>query len=222
LFALSEEASANGADLVIWPETAWPNRGMRRRPSDSRAIGRSARRQGVDILASSIEETEDGWYNSVSHVLRTGGFGEEYRKRRLAPFAEYLPLAPEWEQWLRQREPFSHISSFLPGEQARIFQTQNKRFAVLICFESMIPGPAADLAPEVDFLVVVTNDAPFGSEKPKEAHFRSAVLRAIQVGKPVFQAANTGVTGIVDRRGTVLSRTPPGFSGPTVQLWPSK
>ena len=222
LLGETEKAAARGARLVIWPETAWPYRGMRRRVTNTRRIGKTARRLGVDILATSIEElpgTEPpDWSNSASLVAASGKFTEHYSKRRLAPFAEYMPLPRSWAEGLRGVDPFSSISRFVPGDRPTIFTASTgQRFAVLICYESMSPAMAAEMAPQVDFLVVVTNDAPFASGLANEAHFRSAILRAIETGKPVLQAANTGVTGAVGADGQVLTRTPPGISGPSVQ-----
>lgn len=220
LLAKSEEAAAEGAELVVWPETAWPYRGMRRRVTNTRKIGKAARNLKVDILASSIEEDLDtkNWRNSVSLVRSSGQFGEHYEKRRLAPFAEYLPLPEPLQSGLRRFRPFSGISRFVPGSESVVFTTsRGHRFAVLICYESMTPAMAAQMAPLVDFLVVVTNDAPFAHSQANEAHFRSAILRAIQTERPVLQAANTGVTGIVLENGTVVARTSPGEYGPSVQ-----
>jgi apolipoprotein N-acyltransferase len=222
LLSQTKEAAAAGARLVIWPETAWPHRGMRRRVTNTRRIGLAARELGVDILATSIEEIPGqeprDWQNSASLILASGKFTDHYEKRRLAPFAEYMPLPDSWQAVLRRVRPFSYISRFVPGPGSRVFRTSTgQRFAVLICYESMTPGMAAEMAPQVDFLVVVTNDAPFDSSQANEAHFRSAVLRAVETGKPVLQAGNTGVTGAVGADGMVLVRTPPGFSGPSVQ-----
>ncbi|MCA9781236.1 MAG: apolipoprotein N-acyltransferase, partial [Candidatus Eremiobacteraeota bacterium] len=216
LFQLTEEAAGEGSKLVIWPETAWPVQGMRRRLTDTRKIGKLARRLKIEILASSIEDTEHGWFNSVSQVLPSGAFGEEYQKRRLAPFAEYIPLPESIQRTLREMEPFSYISPYLPGERDVVFQGEGYSYAVLICYESMTPWPAKE-AGEVDFLVIVTNDAPFQVEWAREAHFRSAILRAVETGRPVLQAANTGVTGVITSRGEVFSRSDPGNSGPVVK-----
>lgn len=214
LFQLTEEAAASGAQLVVWPETAWPNRGMRRRFSDSRAIGKLARRLKIQLLATSIEETDDEhWINSVSQVLPSGKFGQEYQKLRLAPFAEYIPLPESVQESLRAYQPFSYISRFVPGTRQEVMELDELRYSVLICFESQVPWPSATLAEKVDFLVVVTNDAPMVDEAPKEHHFRSAVLRAAQFQKPIFQASNNGVTGIVGCGGEVLMRSAPGFTG---------
>lgn len=222
LLEATEAAAGQGAQLVIWPETAWPYRGMRRRVTNTRKIGKTARTLKVDILASSIEEAPQhdppGWYNSVSLVRHSGRFAEHYQKTRLAPFAEYIPLPNSWQRWLRTVPPFSDISSFIPGANRALFTTSSGHsFGVMICYESMTPKLAAKLAREVDFLVVVTNDAPFRHSVPNEAHFRSAILRAVQTRRPVLQAANTGVTGAISSQGRVLARTPVGFSQPDVQ-----
>jgi apolipoprotein N-acyltransferase len=223
LLSLTEQAAGQGAELVIWPETAWPYRGLRRRVTNTRKIGKLARKLKVDILVSSIEETEPGeadseWRNSVSLVLASGRFAQHYDKRRLAPFAEHLPLPFRLQSLLRRVPPFSRISRFVPGTEPTVFQTTGgRRFAVLICYESMTPTMAAEMSEQVDFFVVVTNDAPFDHQPANEAHFRSAILRASETGKPVLQAANTGVTGVIAGGGRVLARTAKGLSGPSVQ-----
>ncbi len=222
LLQATSEAAQDGAELVIWPETAWPYRGMRRRVTNTRKIGKAARTYQIDILASSIEEVPDerdpDWVNSVSLVLSSGRFTEHYEKRRLAPFAEYMPLPRGWQPRLRAVSPFSSISRFVPGSTDVVLTTSSgHKFAVMICYESMTPRMAGHLASQVDFLVVVTNDAPFRHSQPNEAHFRSAILRAVETGKPVLQAANTGVSGAIASNGRVLLRTPVGFSGPNVQ-----
>ncbi len=223
LFQLTTEAAAESTalsetQLVIWPETAWPHQGMRKRPSDTRSIGRLARRLKIELLASSIESAPSGeWINSVSQVMPTGRFANEYQKHRLAPFAEYLPLPQEWARSIRQFRPFDQIGKFVAGDQDVVLEHNGLRYAVLVCFESMVPQPSAELAPEVDFFVVVTNDAPLIQQAPKRAHFRSAILRAAQSQKTIVQVANNGVSGIIDSHGVILRRTDPGFEG--VVLW---
>lgn len=220
LLSLTEQAKTEGAQLVLWPETAWPNRGMRHRFHDTRRIGKLARRLGISILASSIEDEDQSWYNSASLIDESGKFTQEYRKERLAPFAEYLPLPPSWEARLRTIPPFSYIGHFHPGKEHPLMSVGPYRFRVLICFESMVPGPALESNSEVDFFVVLTNDAPMIYDWPKEDHFRSAILRAAQCQKPVYQASNNGITGIVEADGSVVARTAPGDSAKRLLLSP--
>lgn len=213
-----------GAKLVIWPETAWPYRSMRRRVSQTQKLGRLARQSGVDILASSIEEIGEGgfamWENTTSLIGANGAFLDHYSKRRLAPFAEYLPVPRNFEAALRTVPLFARVSHYVSGNDSPILTTsKGLRLGILICYESMVPGPARKLASDIDLFVVVTNDAPFGDQRANEAHFRSAILRAAESGKPVIQAANNGVTGVVAPGGTVISRTNLGFDRAIIQYW---
>jgi apolipoprotein N-acyltransferase len=207
LFEMTRQARGMGAELVIWPETAWPVRGLLQSKHDAPAISDLARELQVDLLVSSIEERTDVWYNTVALVGSNGQFGAVYEKRRLLPFSEFVPVSDSWAS-----------SLYRAGSDATVFDTQGKTFSVLICFESMVPGPARDYS-ETDFLVVVTNDSETRSEFAKEAHFRSAVLRAAQERKPIYQCANNGVSGVIDHRGVVVLRTPSGFTGAKILKW---
>lgn len=219
LFHMTKEAKEMGADLVIWPETAWPVYGLRGSESDSRAVGRLASELGVDILATSVEVAPGGVYNSVSLVTPESGFEEEYRKRRLLPFSEYLPLPYPLDSLYVGVKPHMGDRQFLQGDQAVVFNHGNYSFTPLICFESMVPYTLnQELAEGIDFIVVVTNDAGLHREFPKEAHFRSAILRAAQYRRPLVQAGNTGVTAVIDSRGVVLKRTERSLHGSKILI----
>ncbi len=207
LIRATGQAAEKGADLVIWPETAWPVRGMRALPEERREVGEVARRLGVEILASSWETEPNGWSNAVTAVDSSGNSGAFQAKRRLIPFQEYLPFPQRLEGLFRARGWHRNGAHFRPGQSATVFEVAGRSCAVLICYESVVPGPARSVADKVDFLVVMTNDASLVSAWPKEAHFRSAVLRAIECRKPVLQAANNGVGGWIDERGRVVART---------------
>jgi apolipoprotein N-acyltransferase len=218
LFRLSEQARARGARLVIWPEMAWPTANLRQQVDQARQVGALARRLEIDLLASSLEKTPKGWYNSATLVTPTGRFALEYRKRRLIPVQEYLPLPKVLERLLRERGWVLSSCHYLAGEQDVVFALGPSRYAVLICYESVVPWPAVRVGDQVDFLVVMANDSRLNSEFAREAHFRSAVLRAAELRLPVFQAANDGVSGVIDHRGVVLSRTNRGFQGAAVMM----
>ena len=53
----------------------------------------------------------------------------------------------------------------------------------------------------------VTNDAWYGRSSAPHQHFAMAVFRAVENGKYLVRAANTGITAVVDPRGRVLERT---------------
>jgi apolipoprotein N-acyltransferase len=216
LLEMTEQAHDRGARMVVWPETAWPVMSLRQLPLDSRAISALARRLKVEVLVSSLEVVPEGWHNSVTQVLSSGRFAFEYHKRRLLPFEEYLPL-PGWLVGaLESRGWVPPGCHYVAGGQDVVFSTQGRRFAVMICYESTVPWAFLRLSERVDFFVVTTNDAALRSGFAREAHFRSAVLRAAQTRRPVLQVGNTGVSGLIDNRGAVVVRSDPALAGPQI------
>jgi apolipoprotein N-acyltransferase len=55
--------------------------------------------------------------------------------------------------------------------------------------------------------VTITNDAWYGTSSAAYQHWEQASLRAVEQGRYLVRAANTGITGIVDPYGQVVART---------------
>ena len=54
--------------------------------------------------------------------------------------------------------------------------------------------------------MVITNDAWFGTSSAAFQHYEMGVMRAIETGRYLVRAANTGITAAVDPYGRVLVR----------------
>ena len=200
LIEMTHRAAQGGADLIIWPETAWPVVSLLGQPHEQQAVSSLAREQKVTVVVSSLESEGSAWRNTVSQVSPEGEFEARYHKRRLVPLVENALWG------------FARSRRFLSGDAASVFVHGGLRYAPLVCYESTVPWLCQDLADQVDFFAVVTNDATLGSEFAKEAHFRSAILRAIECRRPVLQASNDGVSGVVDARGVVRQRSRRGVA----------
>ena len=61
-----------------------------------------------------------------------------------------------------------------------------------------------------ELLTTITNDAWYGESSAPFQHFEMAAMRAIEQGRYLVRAANTGISGIVDPYGRVLARTQAG------------
>ena len=208
---LTLAAGAQGAQLIVWPETAVPYRGFLKLPQLTFEVGMLGLQSKSYIIVGSIEKLDDEYNHTVncaSLVTPQGGFEGRYDKQRLVPGGEYLPL----EKWLRPYKIFDRVMRYTPGEHAGgIFECPELgiRPGMLICFESMVPYLAAQRAREgSDVLVVATNDGWFGTNPAIMHHFEMAVFRAVEQGRPVIQCGNTGVSGMIDERGRILEETP--------------
>ena len=78
----------------------------------------------------------------------------------------------------------------------------------LICYEAVFGAEVTELLPEAQLLVNVSNDAWFGSSIGPLQHFQMVRMRAIETGRDLLRATNTGITATVSYEGKVLTRAP--------------
>jgi apolipoprotein N-acyltransferase len=79
------------------------------------------------------------------------------------------------------------------------------RLGILLCYQSMIPARAAELAHRgATVLVNLTNDGWFGRSAASRQGVAHAVFRAIQQRLPVVRVANAGVSAVVEPTGRLV------------------
>jgi apolipoprotein N-acyltransferase len=77
-----------------------------------------------------------------------------------------------------------------------------------ICYEVVYPHLIRDgVLQGSELLTTITNDAWYGETSAPFQHFELAAMRAIEQGRYLARAANTGISGIVDPYGRVIART---------------
>jgi apolipoprotein N-acyltransferase len=82
------------------------------------------------------------------------------------------------------------------------------KFAGIICYESAYPDfVRAFVKRGAEFLIIVTNDSWWGRTSGAYQHASFASLRAVETRRWIVQAANGGVSELVDPCGIARSRT---------------
>ena len=192
-------------DLIIWPETAIP----RFRHQVEAFLDREQRwalGAGVGLLLGiPLAEPLDGHY--YNGLIGLGAAQGSYRKRRLVPFGEYVPL----ESVLRGTIAFFDLpmSDFSRAPEPQpLLKLGQLRLAAAICYEIVYPDLVAATAADAQLLVTVSNDTWFGASIGPHQHLQMARLRALETGKPLLRATNDGITAVVDSRGRVAAELP--------------
>ncbi|HUO52252.1 MAG TPA: apolipoprotein N-acyltransferase [Gemmatimonadaceae bacterium] len=213
LTALTARAQETGAELVVWPEAAYPYRlvhGTRRDPGGARGIVGPGSHVPV-ITGLLLTGAEDGAaFNSVLLAAPDGTLSASYDKRHLLWFGETVPLADHMP-WLRH--VFARGLGLAPGDTEVALAAGAVRAAILVCYEDVLPAAgreAASVAP--DLLVNVTNDAWFTGTQESELHLRMATLRSVELRRDMVRAVNGGVPSWVDAAGRVRARGPSDFA----------
>jgi apolipoprotein N-acyltransferase len=204
---MTREAIASGATLVLWPESSTPFRfeDDRAAAEEVRALARDA---GVSILLGS-EELDRGvptrYYNSAFVVRPDGTTGGSYRKMHLVPFGEYVPLK---SVFFFAAPLVEAVSDFSPGENAALLPVANHQVSTAICYEIVYPALVREfVSAGSELITTITNDAWFGRTSAPYQHFQQAALRAVENGRYLVRAANTGISGVVDPYGRVLAQS---------------
>ncbi len=218
--SLAQVASHDSSDLMIWPETAAPCY-PRLEPKYREWIGRTAQKSRAYQLVGALEvETKNDReksYNSAYQFSPDGTMGARYDKIYLVPFSEHVPYQ-DYMPFLT-REFLAHYitliktneiewwSDFYPGDSAVIFQTDQAKYAVLICFESAFPNYVREcLLKGAEFMVNITNDTWFGRSPGPFQHMRIAVFRAVENRVWIARCANSGISALIDPYGRETAR----------------
>lgn len=211
LMMLSEDALAEPADVLIWPEAALPGSPFDDNGKLGAPIAELARqhKSWLIIGGDDVDEkpTETNYFNASFLISPEGQLVEHYHKRGLVIFGEYIPLV----RWLPFIKWFTPITgSYAAGDRAVQFKltTPNTtvpekiQTSVLICFEDVFPHLARkSVEPDTDFLVNITNDGWFGEGAAQWQQAAAGTFRAIENGVPLVRCANTGITCWIDRYG---------------------
>jgi apolipoprotein N-acyltransferase len=206
---MTRQAVSQGAQLVIWPESATPFY-YQEDPEGAAAIQRLVRESGTPLLFGSdqVEYVPGGqprYYNSAFMLDGAGSTAAVYRKMYLVPFGEFVPL----KDLLFFVGPLVEaVSDFSPGETVTMLPAHGHMLSTAICYEVVYPDLMRKaVGAGSELLTTITNDAWYGTSSAPFQHFELATMRAIEQGRYLARSANTGISGIVDPYGRVLART---------------
>ncbi|MBE6676068.1 MAG: apolipoprotein N-acyltransferase [Ruminococcaceae bacterium] len=221
--ALTEQAAAAGADLIVWPETSLAytlfaalENSETRAPLS--AVYDMAERTGTTVLIGTFTSSlhfdpgaEEASTNSVITIYPDRSYDESiYVKRMLVPFGEYVP----WRDLILSVVPalgeINMLSSDLVrGQEATVVELKTHGMGVgpIICFDSIYEETVRQtVAAGAEIISLSTNDSWFTDSAAVYMHNNQSKFRAIENGRYLVRSANTGVSSIVAPDGRELGR----------------
>jgi apolipoprotein N-acyltransferase len=210
VWEMTAEAAMNGADLVLWPESAVPYR------IDNDAVYRDIVRRmseqfEVEIVLNSVASLDGGGYaNSAVLVTAEGVSPVRYDKVHLVPFGEFVP---RWARFAFPESLVREVGAFTPGEKAQVLPA-HVPLGVAICFEVVFPDlVSAQARGGAQLLATLTNDGWYGFSWAPRQHFAQVRLRAAETRRWFVRAALTGISGFIEPTGRVVSKLDIGETG---------
>ena len=222
-------ANAPALDWVVFPETFLPSgleedrlqtsAALKPLMDYSKATGSNLMLGAttyalVDEPSDASRATGDGrWYETYNSSLwlDSSGLRGTYHKSKLVVGVERMPF-------IGYLKPLLGDAAIALGGTSGTLGTQHQRevfgdrpgllrAAPVICWEQDFSDYVTDYVRlGANFLAVQTNDGWWGNTPGHIQHLHYARLRAVETGLWVVRSANTGVSAIIDHRGTVLQR----------------
>lgn len=205
--ALSRQPASQQPNVIIWPEAALPF-SLEAFSPEARARLAELLPPGGLLITGTFRETVGAnpptYRDSLEALDASGRIVAQYDKFHYVPFGEYMPL----RRWLPILEAVAAGGMEPdPGPGPMTIRMPGlPPVSPLICYEVIFPHDVADEVHRPEWLLEVTNDAWFGRTAGPHQHFAMARMRAIEEGLPLANAANDGISGIVDPYGRVLER----------------
>ncbi|PIR20564.1 MAG: apolipoprotein N-acyltransferase [Deltaproteobacteria bacterium CG11_big_fil_rev_8_21_14_0_20_47_16] len=205
-FRIYQQASIDVAaakpDLIVWPEASYPwifDLQTKEFPTD-------AGLPQVPILLGAL--TREGNFHHNSAVLFDGNtqYADVVHKYHLVPFGEYVP----YKKFLFFAKKLTReVGDLRPATNIRPISLDGIPLGVLVCYEDTFPEIARKLVADGSTLLVnITNDAWYGWSSAAEQHLAASVFRAVENGRALVRATNTGVSAIIGADGELEFKSP--------------
>jgi apolipoprotein N-acyltransferase len=207
---LSSEANKQGSEFIVWPEFSVPlcfSCSYNIYPEFKHKLYRFAQESGSTLLLGTTETVYSQQlplYYNTALCLHPDQSISQYYKIHLVPFGEYTP----YKKIFSFIEKMTHaIGELSPGKTLVLHPFKGKKFGSPICYEIIFPNLVRKFVKKgADFLVTITNDGWYGKSSAPFQHFAIAVVRAVENRRFLLRSATTGVSGIIDPYGRILSR----------------
>ena len=214
---MTREAAADGADIIVWPESIFPYR-MNRYSLLQDFVSELAVECNVTLIVGALYGGKDGkTYNTLYMVEPNGEISDNlYHKRHLVPFGEYVPMR---ELFMTLIPPLAELSALdddlSPGSETALFETKWGKLGGLICFDSIYEELTRASAKDgANLMMLPSNDSWwFNTSVETYQNETQAMLRAIESGRYLVRAGNTGISSIITEHGEHLSWLAPETKG---------
>jgi apolipoprotein N-acyltransferase len=186
---------------IVWPETA-ATFFVEEDVALRRAMAAVIPRGGLLLTGAPRRQSDPAkLWNSLIAVDGAGEVVASYDKTHLVPFGEYIPF--------RDILPMDKIVhgqiDYSPGEGIKTLRLLGlPPVSALICYEVIFPGRVMNRADPPAWLLNITNDAWYGETVGPHQHLAIALVRAVEEGRPLIRATNTGISAVIDAYGRTI------------------
>ncbi len=163
-----------------------------------------------------FDRSEHKIYNSIHFIDREAEIINIYRKQKLVPFGEYLPLRKYLPQFLNPIAGSVDITSSNKWHQSYLKYYDMPVIFPIICYESIFHDLVKQRIDyyhsytkkdELPLIVNLTNDAWMKWSIGGLQHFKMSKFTAVRADAYLARVSNNGISAVIDNFGRILQKT---------------
>lgn len=192
--------------LIVTPEAAVPAILSEINPAIiQQPLLEIAKQRSGAVILGSFGVNPSGQHTNSAVILPHDGDLLSYSKRKLTPYGEYLPFAEIIEPILQRAQiPFSSLAA---GEGNGRVQLEFVDLGLSICYEDAFSYLFRTNNAKI--LVNLTDDSWFDGTNMAAQHLQISAARALETGRYLIRASNTGSSAVIAPDGTIVKQLAP-------------
>jgi len=192
--------------LFIWPEGVFTGFSYEEILQFSDLIKKNFTKKHLILFGiNTSNEITGEYFNSLVIVDNDFKILNQYNKKKLVPFGEFLPFESFLNKFGLKKITQGH-SSFSKGEIQKNIKVNNLNILPLICYEIIFPELTQQADSKTNLIVNISEDGWFGNSIGPHQHFAKAVFRAIENNLFLARSANKGISAIISNKGEILEQ----------------
>jgi|TARA_B100001059_G_C17836303_1_gene588376 apolipoprotein N-acyltransferase len=200
------EPAKEKATLFIWPEGVFSGYSYNEILIFEDLIKKSFSKNHFIILGSNKLDSLSGQYfNSMLVLDNNLKIIDNYNKRKLVPFGEFLPFENFLNNLGLKKITEGH-GSFLEGQTNKNISLDNFSILPLICYEVIFTDLVQKSDEETNLIVNISEDGWFGNTIGPDQHLAKSIFRAVESNTFLIRSANKGISAIIDNKGNIVKR----------------
>jgi apolipoprotein N-acyltransferase len=212
--ALTASLVGQRVDLVVWGESS-VGQDLAGHPEVLAGLTSLSRRVGAAVLVNVDAPAAGGGIAKSAVLVGDRGLLGSYRKTRLVPFGEYVPLRPLFG-WIADYSGAA-AEDRQRGSGPVVLRAGAVTIGPLVSYETLFSDLARREAQlGAGLLVYQSSTSSFQGSWAQPQLAAQPAVRAVEAGRPAMHAGLSGDSSAFDARGHRLAWCPSGFRGVTV------
>jgi apolipoprotein N-acyltransferase len=192
--------------VFIWPEGVFSGYSYNDVNIFKELILKSFSNDHFIIFGVNQSDLKSGkFYNSMIVVDNNFKIIQNYNKRKLVPFGEFLPFESFLNSLGFKKITEGH-GSFLRGTKNDNIFIDEINFLPLICYEIIFTDLIQKSHLDTNLIINISEDGWFGNTIGPDQHFTKSIFRAIENNTFLLRSANKGISAIIDNKGRIIKK----------------